>query len=57
MRSCKIVYCTPMADPIYGTPGLELFPFILIMETKMKSLETKSSEEFGRWVAGLGFHS
>lgn len=30
-------YCTPTAEFICGIPSLELFPFILITETKMKS--------------------
>lgn len=36
------------AESIYGTTSLELFPFILITETKMESLEAKSSKK-GEW--------
>lgn len=36
-----------IAEFIYETTSLELFPFILIMETKMESLEAKSSKEGG----------
>lgn len=47
-EAVKLFLLYSTAESIYGAISLELFPFILIMETKMESLEAKSSEE-GEW--------